>query len=142
MEMLRLFIFLIFTVTLSIYDMKFLKVPIAILFTQIISLVIFDFLFFRNEMLSNLVGAISCFMVLLLTYFLSRRNLGVGDVEFGLSVGWLLGNWLWIPALFIATILGIVFILLKRKPVQNAKIPFIPVLGFASFCIGIVSDTG
>lgn len=141
MEMFRLFIFSFFAVILSIYDVKFLKVPSIILFVQSLALIIFDFLFFRNRMLQNTIGAISCFAVLLTTYFVSKRNLGFGDVKFGLSVGWLLGNWQWIPALFMATVLGISFILVKRHGTQNVKIPFVPFLGFSTLCISVLYDS-
>lgn len=141
MQILRLSIFLIFAVVLSIYDIKFLKVPVVVLLAQIFSLVIFDFFLFRNNLCQNGIGAVSCFSILLLTYFISKHNLGFGDVEFGFSVGWLLGDWLWIPALIVATALGIVFILVKNKAAKNKRIPFVPFLGFSSLCIGIFHNT-
>ncbi len=141
MKMLRTAIFILFSVVLSIFDIKMQKVPIVILLTQLISLVAIDFLFFRNKMLSNAVGAVSCFSVLLITYFLTKRNLGFGDVEFGLSVGWLLGAWLWIPALFLASVLGIGFILLKNHSIQSERIPFIPFVSFSSFWLGFFSNS-
>ena len=142
MEMLRTAIFILFSAILSIFDIKILKVPIAIIFALLISLVAFDFMLFRNKMILNAVGAIGCFSILLIAYFLTNKNLGFGDVEFGLSVGWFLGEWLWIPALFLASLLEIGFILLKNCSIQSKRIPFIPFVSATSFCIGIIFNSG
>lgn len=141
MGMLRTAIFILFSLALSIFDIKMLKVPVVILFAQLISLAAFDFLFFKNRMLSNSLGATGCFSVLLMTYFLTKRNIGFGDVGFGLSVGWFLGDWLWIPALFLASLLGIGFILSKRQCIQCKRIPFVPFVAFSSLCVDFFSNT-
>lgn len=88
------------------------------------------------------IGATGCFSVLLMTYFLTKRNIGFGDVGFGLSVGWFLGDWLWIPALFLASLLGIGFILSKRQCIQCKRIPFVPFVAFSSLCVEFFSNTG
>lgn len=141
MELLRLVFFLVFATILSIYDIKLMQVPIFFLFAQLIVLLIFDFLFFKNDLLGNSIGATSCFLILFATYLLTKRKMGMGDVFYGFTVGWFLGSFLWLPALFAATVFGIIFLLEKRKNTKQKRIPFVPFMSLSSLCVSILYNT-
>ncbi len=103
-----------------------------------ILLFLFSILFIiRFNLYSNVSGAIVGFILFLLAYFISSRQLGEGDIKFIISLGLLLG----FPGIMFlvlnASLLSLgIFIFNKKRKVQI--LPFAPFLSISFFFLWLL----
>ena len=122
-------LFAIFSISIALADYK--KGEIR-RFIFVIAIPIF---FVSNILLNDhssiqdsLIGLLLGLGIFLITFFVSRKRLGLADVWYSALIGLVLGPWWWYAAIGIACIVGVVFMLVSRRK----KVPFIPFMAFGA----------
>ena len=77
----------------------------------------------------QLICALVGFSVFLLLWLIAKKRIGLGDAKLSALLGFLLGLWGWALAVFLASLGGVIFVLLRyasgRKAVTES-IAFAP----------------
>jgi len=81
-----------------------------------------------------LMGAFLGLLIFTIAYFISGRRLGLADIWYSGLIGLLLGPLWWYPAIGIACLAGMIWIVVCKK----RRIPFIPCMAFGSAAIIIL----
>lgn len=134
-------IFGIFSVIISIKDIMTLKLPLILIYTSLILLILFDVVFCREKLLLSFIGAFVNFAVFFCVRLITKKGLGLGDVQLSILTGYFSG----FPILFfsnlIAALLGLCWFgvyYVKHKTVYQIKVPFAPFMVFGSLCSGVL----
>lgn len=122
-QIVSLVIILVFSIILSVQDIKHLQVGIFIQWASIFCALICHIIFARNEMWIFIISS----MILGSIYFairkITKEKLGPGDVWFGFFQGlFLYPKMLWI-CFAIETLLALC---IENKKIGHKKFPFIP----------------
>ncbi len=138
--------YLVMLVSLVVYDFRWMILPNGIVFSLIalsfidlaIRLSLYDALFITNYIFSAVSGAAVIGGLYGLLYFVSKGKwVGFGDVKLGIFMGVVLGWQSALLALFLANMIGFVYVLpglLMKKLNKSSRVPFGPFL-IAGFII-------
>lgn len=125
-------IFVGFGLKLSIIDWQTHRLPNRVVAWLTISLLITEALIDQNRFIQSVMVGFLCFATYLFLYFLSRGQLGLGDVKFsfacGLIAGWYFAD-LWLLSIFIAfSLAGLVAVigLLLKQMDKSTRLAFGP----------------
>ncbi|MCL2243636.1 MAG: hypothetical protein FWC03_04120 [Treponema sp.] len=83
---------------------------------------------------ANFAGAFFGLFIFTIAFFISGRRLGLADIWYSGLIGLLLGPLWWFPAIGIACLAGIIWIVVSKKE----RIPFIPCMAMGSAAIIIL----
>ena len=133
-------IILVFSIISSIYDIKFLAVPLWPCITGIILLLAARIIFYTQNCYLYFLSAALLTIIYFAVKLVTKNKLGTGDILFGVFQG--LGfrpQFIWI-CLLCETILALIFFMIKKSHSQDEtkKMPFIPFMAsglFVSFVI-------
>ena len=121
-------------ILLTFVDLEFMMIPDTSVILILVSGIIYSLI--NGSLLVNLITSIVTFSILFLVRKLSKNGIGFGDVKlFGVS-GFFLGPIGSIVAMMIASLSGIIFVivpLFMKKIGLKTKIPFGPFLGWGIF---------
>jgi len=121
-------VFLLFSFSLSIYDIKYKKVPNIVLFILFI-LSLLNKIFINRSITTSFLNLGISLLTLLLVYFISKGKLGMGDIKFSSIIAFEFGYKIWVYSLlycsFIALIISLVLVKINKINTKT-KIPFIP----------------
>ena len=129
-------VFLFFSISASVIDIKHKRIPNRIVLTGIFILTGFRILFFDDLLYILAVKIIAGPVLFIIVYLLTDGKLGMGDVKYSALMGVFIG----LPGLFIAiglsSIMGLIFAVIGlhfgRINIKT-KIPFAPFLTLGSF---------
>ena len=121
-------IILVFSIISSIYDIKFLAVPLWPCITGIILLFAARIIFNTQNCYLYFLSATLLTIIYFAVKLVTKNKLGTGDILFGVFQG--LGfrpQFIWI-CLLCETILALIFFMIKKSHSQDEtkKMPFIP----------------
>lgn len=141
--------YLVLLAALFVYDMKWLLLPDKIVFV-LIALGLIDAVLRvslvsgENYLLYTLGGVVPVAGLYGLLYMVSKgRWVGFGDVKLGIFIGVVLGWQKALLVLFLANILGFLFVvpgLLSQKLKRTSKVPFGPFLILGFLIAGLWGD--
>ena len=124
--------FIIFSALVSYSDIKTRAVPrIAFIMAFLFFIVIKFFFDALGQILQSITGFLAGLLIFILTYFLSKKKLGLADVWYSALIGLVLGLMSWYAAIGIACIVGIIFILISGQH----TIPLIPFMATGSILV-------
>ena len=127
------YLFLTILILLSLYDLKYLKLPNLLVFICLVLGLINLYIF--NFDIQLLKGLALGFILFFLLYLLFPKGIGFGDVKLAGAIGLFLGFKLTILAILLAffsgAIIGLLLIALGKKTMKD-PIPFGPFLAFGA----------
>ena len=127
------YLFLTILILLSLYDLKYLKLPNLLVFICLVLGLINLYIF--NFDIQLLKGLALGFILFFLLYLLFPKGIGFGDVKLEGAIGLFLGFKLTILAILLAffsgAIIGLLLIALGKKTMKD-PIPFGPFLAFGA----------
>ena len=106
MDILRYSVFFVFNTIITVYDLRYYRIPdvlVAGCFSLILSI---DISFFYFSIIKNLVSALIMFFLLSMVY-LFKEGIGFGDVKLAALTAYVLGFYESIFALLTACLAGI-----------------------------------
>lgn len=130
-----LIIFLVFSITASVIDIRYKIIPDWIVFPGIVLLAALRIILFGNILSTVAINIITGPVFFLFVYFITHGKLGVGDIKYSALLGIFIG----LPGLFIAvglaSVMGLIFAVTALATGTfhlTTKIPFAPFLTFGS----------
>lgn len=138
-------IYLLFTIPICWYDLRYRRVPDLLTYPALLLLGIYQ-LFFGNYAVTALIPAAggAC-GILWITRMLSKGGIGWGDLKLGMLNALLLPPWLWLPALALgcgaALLIYLPFYAAGRIG-RNYRIPFAPFLAGGAAAIKLLQAGG
>jgi prepilin signal peptidase PulO-like enzyme (type II secretory pathway) len=132
-------VFLAFSVSISIIDIRSLRIPDILTFAGCACLLLYDILFAQASLVSSIIGALVIFTVFFLVRKITNDGLGFGDVKYSVLCGLYCG----FPVILVAGALSAFFglcwygLLVMRngkESIRRLRIPFAPFLSVAALC--------
>ena len=140
-------IFIGFGMRLAIIDWQTHRLPNRVVGWLTISLLIAEGLIDQNRFIQSVTIGFCCFASYVLLYFLSRGQLGLGDVKFsfacGLIAGWYFADY-WLLSIFMAfTLAGFVAItfLMVGQMDRSSRLAFGPYMYLSSIGLLVYCTT-
>lgn len=134
-EIIMLTVFILFSFSASVIDIKHKRIPNSIVFSGVAVLFLFRFCSYSDSIIRIFVDMISGFLILFVIRFFTKGKLGMGDVKFAVLMGVFLGFPKWFIAAGLASFLGLLFTVIGLffgKVNRDTKIPFAPFLTVGS----------
>ena len=141
-DIIRLLIFFSCSLFISIYDIKKLQIPLVVMYLILLTGIIVDILYRRNVFIFDIVAAASMCLLFILCRLITKKGLGLGDVQYSLVCGFYSGLPYFILGSLISSLAGIIFFLIlifQKKDIQNKKIPFAPFMSLGTVISIIIS---
>lgn len=120
-----LFLFLIVSVLISIYDIKTFHIPLIFLYIGLVITLLLTILFSINELTDRLIGMGGMFLLFLLMRIITKNGMGFGDIQYALYCGYMVGCPGFIYSSLLSSILGILFYFVFLRN-RKKRIPFTP----------------
>ena len=131
-----------------IIDLKYHKIPNSIPLVLLAGRVLtigYEFLFRKdvavNQLISSAIGFLVCFVVLFVLSKAMHNGIGMGDVKFLSSIGFMLGIYavcsILLLALLASCVISIILLVIKVKRVKD-YIPFAPFIYIGIICTTIL----
>lgn len=115
---------------LSFLDIKFRRVPDALVFCLFVTIFCSDIAFSFYSIPAYFLSAFLVFLILFFVAFLTH-GLGIGDVKLAAILGFCFGFWRVLIAMILACLLGICAFFIFRIRKKNIRnLPFVPFLTF------------
>ena len=121
---------LIFSVLLSVYDIRNFSVPLWGLILGTLGVLVLRIIFYKNNVYLYIISAALLTFLYFIIKLITRGKLGTGDILFGLFQG--LGfrpQFIWV-CLLVEAVTGLIFFLFRHYRKGNSsetkKMPFIP----------------
>ena len=127
-QIIVLVILVVFSVIMSIYDIRTLEIPDKPYYISCFLVTLAQGIFFRQTILLHFISALIFLALYYLVRWITRGQLGLGDIYFGLFQGLCLRPAvIWI-CLAVETATGLIafLIIILVKKTKGIKIPFIP----------------
>ncbi|MCD6398137.1 MAG: prepilin peptidase [Spirochaetaceae bacterium] len=137
-----LIIFLVFSIPVCIFDIKYKRIPNWIVFTGTVFLFAVRFFYFQDSPVSMLINMLSGGLMFYTIRFFTKGKLGMGDVKFAAFIALFLGFPLFFAAVAVASFTGLVFAvagLAICRINKSTKIPFAPFLTAGSIIVSIIN---
>ena len=137
----------VFSITISIIDIKTYRIPDILLLLLLIALLLNDFITGYHSIVSHLLSAVIVF-ALFFAIFYFARGMGFGDVKYAAVLAYGLGLKGIYIAIAVAVISGLLFFLVRalflgwNKKRKLAFAPFLSLGAIASIIIGRLWTTG
>lgn len=127
-----IYLLIIISIYLVIYDIKYRKVPNYINLILII-LIIINKLYLGENIIIALLNGFSSFMLFCIIHLVSKGGMGMGDCKYTSLISMNFGYYFWLQSITIATISALVIsgiLIISKKIDKKTRIPFIPFLVF------------
>lgn len=129
----KYFTFILFSIVLCYFDIKYRHIPLTILLFENVFLIfenifiIKDFTFLFSSLLA---------LIFFMLIKISVKKIGMGDVYFSFTCGLMLDFVKFSVSMIISSFLGIfIFLLLNFNLRKNFRLPFIPCMFFGVLCL-------
>ena len=138
----KLIIFLLFAIIISIYDIKTYKIPLIVMYIGLIAGIVIDIFVSPRMLLFDIAAGLVNISVFLICRGMSKKGLGLGDVQYSLFCGFYSGLPFCIAASLLASLFGLFFyagLKLTKKNIYLIKIPFAPFMSLGCFLSILIS---
>lgn len=140
-EYLRLLIFLLFSIPVTIVDIKEKRIPDILTAGGIFCFTVVTLLVSPGEFIFFLAGCAGAFTFLWIIWYTAKGKLGFGDVKYSIFIAAAVGFTGWLFSIFTASAAGLIYFavrLLYFKKDIRMKIPFAPFLTGGCLCFFVV----
>jgi len=137
-----LIIFLVFSIPVCIFDIKYKRIPNWIVFTGTVFLFAVRFFYFKDSPVSMLINMLSGGLMFYTNRFITKGKHGMGDVKFAALIALFTGFPLFFAAVAFSSITGLIFALAGLsvgRINKTTKIPFAPFLTAGSIIVSIIN---
>ena len=134
--------FLVFSVPVCVFDIRYKRIPNWIVFAGIIFLFAVRFFYFQNSPLRMLIDILSGGLIFYVIRLFTKGKLGMGDVKLAAFIALFTGFPLFFAAVAIASLTGLIFALTGMalgRINKTTKIPFAPFLTAGSIIVSIIN---
>ena len=122
-------LFAFFGIPVSIHDIRTLRIPLACMYAGLASGILYDVFLRRQNLLPDLIAMILIAVIFMAVRLISKKGLGLGDIQYSLMCGFFSGLPYVIAASLFSSLLGIlyfIFLALLKKTAAGKKVPFGP----------------
>lgn len=127
-----IYLLIIISIYLVIYDIKYKKVPNYINLILLI-LIILNKIYLGENITISLLSGLFSFMMFFVVTLASKGGMGIGDCKYTSLISMNFGYYFWLQSITIATISALVIsgiLIIGKKIDKKTRIPFIPFLVF------------
>lgn len=130
-----LFVFLLFALPSSFFDIKKFRLPLIFVCIGIVVLFFLRIFCLHFSVINTFLAVFSSVLILFLTRILSANGLGIGDIFFGTFTAIFCGFYENLISLTVSALVGVLFYLIafllkkiKKQKITIFAIPFVPFL--------------
>ena len=112
-DLLELAVFAAFMAPVTFFDLRERRIPDV--FVALAGVALLDIRLWQGTLLpGHVFGALAAFGLFFLLWLGAREKIGLGDAKLAALIGFYLGFPGWLVAVFVASLAGVIFVLLRR----------------------------